>query len=383
MWALPSGPDSPRWGDPGWVLDETRLDDRFPAMREWAIAGVRGGIPFRETLPIHARVSPGDDLQAAIDTAANKGGGVVWLGAGEYPLTRSLRLASGVVLRGESRDTTVISVRMKAPFFRTSGQPQVVAIRGDHISRAGLEDLTVSYDAVDFEPYDHDDFHAPWDRRVFHEPEPRDDGLWVHLVIFDESEDGWVDNCRFLRAGTHPLGLRRSRHFTLRDNIIERAYIKQDSMHGGYFGIWGTSHSLIINQKVAKIRHFALMLPGCRYNVVLGGHFETDLNFHDADDGDNLIEGARFATPVWHSWDAVARGAPDKHRPPGAGNLLFNVTAISKGVPGFSRRGPVPDPGVVYEVATTFEGLPVRAREGPPPAGGTLYAVRRAGADER
>lgn len=372
------GATEPRWGDPGWEPDEARMDPRFPAMREWARAGVRGGIPLRGTLPERVRVAPGEDLQAAIDAAAAAGGGVVVLAAGEHEVRRTVRLRSGVVLRGEGRDRTVLAVRMKAPFFKESGGEQAVAILGENVVRAGLEDLTVRYAAVDFEPLDQADFHAPWTRPIFHAREERDRELYVHLVIFRDSEDGWVDRCAFLWAGTHPLGLSRCRHFTMRDNVIDRAYIKQDGHHGGYYGVWGTSHSLFVNEEVRRIRHFALMLPGCRYNVVLGGNFETDLNFHDADDGDNLVEGARFATPVWHSWDAVARGAPNQHRPPGPGNLLLNVTAVSKGVAGFSRTGPLSEPGRVYEVATTFEGLPVVARPEPPPAGGTLYAVRRA-----
>jgi hypothetical protein len=353
------------------------MDPRFPAMREWAKAGVRGGIPARESLAIVARVRAGEDLQGAIDRAAAAGGGVVLIAAGEHSITRTIRLASGVVLRGEDQERSVLHVRMKAPFFRTSGEPQAVALSGERVRRAGLEDLTIRYSAVDFDPVDKDDFNAPWDRQVFHAPEERDPGLHVHLVIFRNSEDSWVDNCRLLRAGQHPVGVGQCRHMTLRDNVIERAYIKQDSMHGGYYGVWGTSHSLFVNERVSRIRHFALMLPGCRYNVVLACDLETDLNFHDADDGDNLVEASSIRTPVWHSWDAVARGARGKHRPPGRGNLLFNVSAISKGVEGFSRQGPMAVPGKVYEVAATFEGPPVSPLEGPGPKGGTLYAVRR------
>ena len=43
-------------GDPGWVFDASKYDDRVPAMREWAKAGVRGGIPT--TLPIRERLRP-------------------------------------------------------------------------------------------------------------------------------------------------------------------------------------------------------------------------------------------------------------------------------------------------------------------------------------
>jgi hypothetical protein len=36
-------------------------------MREWARAGVEGGIPLRRSLPIKKRLKPGDDLQAAMN----------------------------------------------------------------------------------------------------------------------------------------------------------------------------------------------------------------------------------------------------------------------------------------------------------------------------
>jgi hypothetical protein len=70
---------SPRLGDPGWTFDESRFDPRFPAMREWARAGVEGGIPLRRSLPIKKRLQPGDDLQAAINAVATQGGGVILL----------------------------------------------------------------------------------------------------------------------------------------------------------------------------------------------------------------------------------------------------------------------------------------------------------------
>jgi hypothetical protein len=115
---------APRHGDTGWEPDEARLDPRFPAMREWARAGVRGGIPARDATPVVARVAPGEDVPAALALAAAGGGGVVLLLAGDHELTTPWHLPSGVILRGESRDRTRILVRLKAPFFRTSGSPR-------------------------------------------------------------------------------------------------------------------------------------------------------------------------------------------------------------------------------------------------------------------
>lgn len=369
---------APRIGDPGWVFDESRFDARFPEMREWAKAGVEGGIPLRHTLLIKKRLKAGDDLQPAIDQVAAQGGGVILLGPGDYFIDRTIQLKSGVVLRGTSKEASVIKIRMKAPFFKVSGGKSATAIEVNNAERVGFEDLTIRYAAVDFEPMDKSDFNAAWDRGAFHADETRDDRLFVHTLIFTDSRNCWVDNCNLLWAGAHPLGMSNCRHMTMRDNLIDRAYIKKDSMHGGYYGIWGTSHSLFYNEKVRRIRHFALMLPGCRYNVVYQCDLEVDVNFHDADDGQNLVEKSRLATPVWHSWDAIGIGAQGKHRPPGPRNFLYDNTVISKGVAGYSRRGPRSEPGKIYRVTTEF-GLPAVSvlENEAPPKGNTFFAVKR------
>ncbi|MFY7870577.1 MAG: hypothetical protein ACOVQN_13810, partial [Exiguobacterium sp.] len=96
------------------------------------------------------------------------------------------------------------------------------------------------------------------------------------------------------------------------------------------------------------------------------------------DDGQNLVEKSRVATPVWHSWDALSGGSPEKHRPPGPRNFLFDNLVISKGVKGYSRRGPVSDTGKIYQVMTEFGQPTVSVMENePPPKGNTLYAITR------
>jgi hypothetical protein len=368
----------PRIGDPGWVFDESRYDPRFPEMREWAKAGVEGGIPLRNTLPKKLRVSEGADLQSAIDRVAEQGGGVLVLGPGDYWIDRTIQLKSGVVMRGTHKDSTIIKIRMRAPFFKIAGGKSATAIEVNGQERVGVEDLTIRYEAVDFEPMDKSDFHAPWEINPFHGDEIRDDQLFVHSLIFANSRNCWVDNCNLLWAGAHPLGMANCQHMTMRDNFVDRAYVKKGGMHGGYYGVWGTSYSLFYNEKVRRIRHFALMSPGCKYNVVYQCDMEVDVNYHDADDGQNLVEKSRVATPVWHSWDAIGVGAQGKHRPPGPRNFLFDNTVISKGVEGYSRRGPVSETGKIYQVMTEFGQPTVSVMENAsPPKGNTLYAVTR------
>jgi hypothetical protein len=369
---------APRIGDPGWIFDESRYDSRFTEMREWAKAGVEGGIPLRGALPVRKRLKAGDDLQPAIDQVAAQGGGVILLSPGDYRIDRTIHLKSRVVLRGTSKEISIVKIRMKAPFFKVSGGKSATAIEVNHAERVGFEDLTIRYAAVDFEPMDKSDFNAPWDRNAFHADETRDDQLFVHMLIFTDSRNCWVDNCNLLWAGAHPLGMSNCRHMTMRDNFIDRAYIKTDSMHGGYYGIWATSYSLFYNETVRRIRHFALMLPGCRYNVVYQCDLEVDVNFHDADDGRNLVEKSRLATPVWHSWDAIGIGVPGKHRPPGPRNFLYDNTVVSKGVPGYGRRGPLSEPGKIYQVTTEFGRPTVSVLENAaPPKADTFYALKR------
>lgn len=368
----------PRIGDPGWVFDESRYDPRFPEMREWAKAGVEGGIPQRESLTIKFNLNEGDDLQSAIDEVAGQGGGVILLGPGDHWIVRTIQLKSGVVLRGASKDESIIKIRMKAPFFKISGGKSVTAIEVNRQERVGFEDLTIRYAAVDFEPMDKEDFHAPWDYSSFHADEVRDDQLFIHSLIFSESRNCWVDNCNLLWAGAHPLGLANCQHMTMRDNFVDRAYIKKGGMHGGYYGVWGTSYSLFYNEKVRRIRHFALMSPGCKYNVVYQCDMQVDVNYHDADDGQNLVEKSRVATPVWHSWDAIGVGAQGKHRSPGPRNFLFDNVVMSKGIDGYHRRGPLSETGKIYQVMSEFGQPTVSVMENElPPKANTLYAVMR------
>jgi hypothetical protein len=48
----------PQIGDVGQVFDETRFVPRFPEMKEWAKAGVQGGIPPRHQSQIKKILMP-------------------------------------------------------------------------------------------------------------------------------------------------------------------------------------------------------------------------------------------------------------------------------------------------------------------------------------
>lgn len=96
----------------------------------------------------------GDGLQndysaitAAIQAAVGSGGGVVYLPAGSYAVDTSLRLPSGVILRGENRRVSRIvgfgydpNTEGRKVWYSSSPQPASVILLG---SRTGLERLSV------------------------------------------------------------------------------------------------------------------------------------------------------------------------------------------------------------------------------------------------
>ncbi|MBC8155829.1 MAG: right-handed parallel beta-helix repeat-containing protein, partial [Bacteroidetes bacterium] len=171
-------------GDAGWLADESRFDPRFPDMKEWAKAGVEGGIPVRSQTPVRQRLAPGQALQPAIDAVAAAGGGVLLLAKGDYPIRQPIILKTGVILRGQSRDSTRLLVLLKANFFRYNNGQSATAFSATDAERIGVENLTIKYAAVAFDPNDRATADAAWSPDVFHRPELRDTSVYVSLLIF-------------------------------------------------------------------------------------------------------------------------------------------------------------------------------------------------------
>ncbi len=158
--------EPPRIGDPESVFDPSKFDERFPDAKIWAACGVQGGIPHRDTLPIVARLNPGDDINAAI---AKAGKGVVLLGEGVWKLDKGITLASNVVLRGDGRDKT------KLENYR-----QGTAISGKKIERFGVEDLSIEGAAKG-------------------SPKAGDG------ISLEDCSNGWVQNVRISRTSWRPM----------------------------------------------------------------------------------------------------------------------------------------------------------------------------------
>lgn len=287
-------------------------------------------------------------LYTALQKAAKKGGTVL-LAAGIYRLYQPLYLPSGVVLRGAHRDSTKLLVYIKAPFAAHESGQRTGAVVMKKVQHSGLENLTLQYRAASFAPNDKDSFHTAWDRTVFHVQESRDTMLFVDLVLIDSAQHCWIKNCKLLWAGNDPVHITASQYISCTNNYVDRAYNKSDRGQG-YYNIIRSSHVLVQADTIRRLRHFSIH-RGAQYVVVKDCYMEVDINFHNGDGGYNLVYGNTVRIPTWHSWNAIARGDPKQHLPPGPFNLLLNNSFTNK-----NGQRLASEVGVLYRMNEQWEG---------------------------
>jgi hypothetical protein len=334
-------------------------------MKEWARAGVEGGIPALKKNKIIKQISPQNNLQSAIDEVAKKGGGVLLLTKGEYVIRKTILLQSNVIVRGTRKEDVLLSVKLHGYHFSTK-KPTQSALCAKKKQKIGIENLTIKYTDAPFEPLDRDSMNAPWTKEVFHEKELRDTSLFVEMIWLDSSKNCWVDNCAVLWSGSDPIRITNSSHITCSRNTIDRSYNKNDGGMG-YYNLINSIYVLIHHEHIRRIRHFAIQNHS-KYNVVVQNYLEVDINFHNGDDGYNLVENNTIRIPQWHSWHCFSHGDYSQHSPPGKWDILFNNDAIHKtGVAESSERG------IVYIMNDSTKGPGVIRTTMVPPRGNTFY----------
>lgn len=322
--------------------------NRFHFNMEWKKAGVNGGLPDGKKVKNIRRISPSDNLQDAIITLANDGGGVILLKAGEYVISSTIKLESGVILRGCNKDSVLLSVKIHGYHFSTQ-KPRQSALYIGNKEFVGIENLTLQYTGASFEPIDKDSPSSLWDNAVFHVRELRDTTLFVEHIWIDGSKNCWVNNCNLLCAGNNPMLITNSKYITCCNNYIDRCFNKCDGGMG-YYDITNSSYVLVHNETIRRIRHFAIQ-KGSSNNVVINNYLEVDINFHDGDNGYNLVAGNTIRIPEWHSWHCFSRGDLNQHRPPGKNNLLFNNDAIYK-----NGKAELSEKDQAYIINSTWSG---------------------------
>jgi hypothetical protein len=128
----------------------------------WTRCGVQGGIPSVKPVvtleECGGRADDGRDdapaLEQAVQTAAARGGGSIVFGAGTYHFDRPVTIRqSGIVLRGQGRDTTHVIFRYAIPaagctFYAPAAGARVGpgTLIEFHAVPAGLQKVTLSLD---------------------------------------------------------------------------------------------------------------------------------------------------------------------------------------------------------------------------------------------
>lgn len=265
-------------GDPGIKFDNTKYDSRYPQIREWQKAGVRGGIPFLEDITIVKTLNAGassNQINRAISDASkqNKLVGIL-LKNGTYTINEEIRMKSNVALIGESRNGVkcVIKINNKNGF------------RFDRVKNAGIYRLTIE-----------GGWGTPkykWNYGIPKNDELRNvDNISIKIV---RSQDCWVDGVNIYNSGRDPIRV-PSNHITLRDLDVKGAHKKAGGAQG-YFFIQG-AYNLITGCKVTHLRHISLQGSNVEYNVVYDNDFRQEVSFHSGDLGNNLIENNRIILP--------------------------------------------------------------------------------------
>jgi len=297
---------------------------QYSLMKVWSRAGVEGGIP--EGLRIAKTIDPGDDIGKAVRSTGSRRGAVLLLRKGTYEVTEPILMKSNVVIRGEDRKETRIEFRPSK-----AGDDLFVFSNTEY---AGVENLTM-------------EFCAPGGKQPPHkEYTTTGIGTGTSLVTIN-GKNNWVKSTIVLNSGSDPIAIFGS-HNTMTSNYVEGAFNKAGGQ--GYYRVRG-SHNLLQGETVKAVRHLGILNEQSHHNVVVDSYFETDINFHLGDTGNNLIEGNTVTLPEWHKWDIFASGGPPYgHLPPGNGNLLVNNYTRH------TRGGRRPSGWSQQDIVYTYEG---------------------------
>lgn len=341
----------------------------------WAQSGAAGALPT--DWPVHVILKPSDDLQAAIDAAPEEGV-IIALSPGDYVLTQTLRLRSGVLLRGTGPRSTVLQLQLRGskPAADKSDDSAnlTTGVLLDSVKNAGLTNLTVAFG---------ESLPAPPDPRTSHfayrdDPDGRSD-LHVVAVRLANADDCWLTNCVIRNSGTNPLVIASSRHITVSGVEVTGTYNR--GPRSGRVELAGSEYVLLEDVSVRDVGYFLVHAgpagQACRYNVIANSRIEVDVRFHDAGTSNNLLQNTVIAVPSWHNRPAISQGrADDGELPPGPGNLFYLCTITRNFSSGGRSFSLADNPTRVYRVLEQYSNNTSVADAGPAPDTGALWLAK-------
>ena len=277
--ACPAPVSAQTIGGPGWTYDGSgRVNAAFESkQRRWANAGVRGGIrnPASRSRNVAAGANTAT-IQSQMNGLSNAGGGVLRFPAATFRITRTLRVPQNVVLEGRGIGRTVLRDALATNNRGTEGTVLLFEnLSGSAHQVGGVRNMTLRG------PLDGTPNAISWTTA---RPNVRNT-----MVAFRRSEDLFLDRVSVINAGMTPFtAFGGAGHHTLRNCTFDGAWNKGIGGQG-YVNI-AAPDCLVFRCTIRNIRHFALQKQNAKYNVVFRNNIQQDVNFHDDDSGDNLIE---------------------------------------------------------------------------------------------
>ncbi len=289
-----------------------------------------------------------------------------------------------MIVRGESKAGVQIFSEHR---FQGASEPQrMETLKVANVTKAGFEDLKFRYIvrsqgkeafpldrdwpadrffAYDLRSQNYQNERVYYDRLNFkYETQTNLDVTYMRIT---GTTDFWVDNCEFINSGSDGLVIASGNNITIRNTTVRGAFQKGSNGHG--YGInCSADYVLFVGNRVENVRHWAIQL-GAKYCVVFNNYSGTDMNFHQGDDGLNLIERNEIKLPRFHLWDIFQTGA-DFHADPGSANMFYRNDC---------KRGVDPAAYTDQNIIYTFEGRKVVPISNGiyPPKHNALYAIRR------
>lgn len=299
----------------------------------WNRAGITTNfIPSSQRL-VSDTLTNMSQIQKQLTALSASGGGKLIIPEGIFELVEAIRIPSNVSIVGTSRETSIIQIKLREQFEKSkhglAPEGNVASFIFDHCLNSSIENLTLVYNPVDFEPMDFNQYDHEWVGEVFNSTDERIKDLFVTTIWFENASNCLLNNTNILQAGNDPVRIQYSNHITCANNFIDRAYNKSDG-GAGYYNLMYSDSCLLFREKVRRIRHLCIHRQSS-YNVVYGCELEVDVNFHNGDSGHNLIENNSIRIPTWHGWHCFSTGVPSMHQPPGPSNVLYRNSTDYKG----------------------------------------------------
>lgn len=304
-----------------------QVDPAHPAMAFWNVAGVQGY--DQESYATYSTITTADDIQTEINAATGLGGRKVVLSAGTYAVSSTISVPDDVYIVGTDKETVIISSSVRNSTVSTD---KTATFEFSGTQGSGISNLTIDYDDGGA--------GTPAKKNSLTDPASYDASLYTNaqsnfivsaIEIEVDSQHNLISNVTITDSGDSPIVIKGDNN-TVINTTIDGCWNKGTGGRG-YFEVNGDSN-LIKDNTVVNIRHFLLQditqttPDGPRYNVVIDNYFEVDVNFHDDDDGLNLIESNTINIPGSHGWTAIETGEFGTHDPPGPDNYIVNNTTF-------------------------------------------------------